>query len=134
MSEDRKSIITSHPGATTGGLGAVLTTIVPAIIQNQDSLWRPVLYALAPIVSAIIAYLMGWFISRYGFESSAEAELRKSLNRDLKNIDNQLKNKDLLTDELERELLHDRHITVRQLVNIGKTVKVKVASKVEPSS
>ena len=131
MSEDKKNILTSHPGVTTGGLGAVLTTLVPALIENQESLWRPVLYAFAPLLSAAITYFMSWFISRYGFESSAQAELRKNLNRDLANIDEQLASPHI-SDKFREELIADREFTVRQIVNIGKTIKVAPADQLSP--
>lgn len=126
MSEDKKSILSSHPGVTTGGLGAVLTTLVPALIEDQQSLWRPVLYAFAPLLSAAITYFISWFISRYGFESPAQAEYRKNLNRDLINIDAQLASPHI-TDKFKEELIADREVTVRQLVNIGKAIKVAPA-------
>ena len=128
MSEEKKNIIASHPGLTTGGLGAVITTLVPALVPDQDSLWRPVLYAAAPLVSAAITYFMAWFVSRHGLETPAEASYRNSLNRDLKSIDEQLSSGHL-TESLRAELLADRAVTVRQLVNIGKSVKVLPASE-----
>lgn len=129
MSEDKKSPIATHTGLTTGGLGALLTTIVPALIPDKDSLWRPVLYAAAPILSAGIAYLVAWFVSRHGFESPAEASLRNSLERDLKSIDTQLNNKHM-TKQLKDKLLIDREKTVLQIVNIGKKIQVSSVSTV----
>lgn len=128
MSEEKKNLLSSHPGVATGGLGAVLSTIVPAIIEDQNSLWRPVLYAVAPLLSAIITYFMAWLVSRHGLETPAEAALRNSLNRDLKNIDEQLKSSHL-TKKFRNELLADRETTVRQLVNIGKTIQVLPANE-----
>ncbi|WP_156311594.1 hypothetical protein [Pantoea sp. CFSAN033090] len=133
MSEDKKNLLSSHPGLTTGGLGAVITTLVPALVPDQNSLWRPVLYAAAPLVSAAITYFMAWFVSRHGLETPAEASYRNSLNRDLKSIDEQLKSPHL-TDELRQELLADRALTVRQLVNIGKSIKVLPATEEPPKS
>lgn len=123
MSGDKKNILSSHPGAATGGMGAVLTTLVPALVENHESLWRPVLYACAPLLSAGITYFMSWFISRYGFESPIQAELRKDLKRDLDSIDEQLESPHI-SDKFKQELIADREVTVRQLVNLGKTIKV----------
>jgi hypothetical protein len=128
VSEEKKNLISSHPGLTTGGLGAVITTLVPALVPDQNSLWRPVLYAAAPLVSAAITYFMAWFVSRHGLETPAEAALRNSLKRDLKSIDEQLKSPNL-TESLREELMTDRALTVRQLVNIGKSVKVVPATE-----
>lgn len=123
MSDNKKSKLTTHTCLTTGGLGALLTTIVPALIPDEDSLWRPVLYATAPIVSAGVAYLIAWFASRHGLESPAEAALRNSLERDLRNIDKQLNNKHI-TSQLKDKLLREREKTVLKIVNIGKNIQV----------
>lgn len=127
MSESKKSILTTNNGITTGGLGAVLTTLVPALLPEQNDPWRPFLYALAPLISAIFTYIMSWVVSRHGLESPAEAALRNRLNRDLKAIDKQLASSHL-SDAFRNELLSDREKTVRGLVNIGKTVIVTPAS------
>ncbi|MER1978330.1 hypothetical protein [Pseudocitrobacter faecalis] len=122
MSDDKKSIISNNSGLTTGGLGAVLTTLVPLIAPDINSEWRPFLYALAPLVSATLTYLMVYIINRHGLESPAEAALRNRLERDLKGIDEQLKSPHL-SDGFRAELIADRESTVRKLVNIGKTVQ-----------
>lgn len=125
MSEEKKSFLTAKNGAATGGLGALLTTVVPVILPEATDPWRPVLYAFAPILSAFITYLANYVISRHGLETPAEASLRNRYERDLKNIDRQLDAPtDRLTPEFRAELLKDREATVRQLVNIGKTVQV----------
>lgn len=90
MNDDKKSILTNSSGITTGGLGAVLTTLVPLAAPETDSVWRPFLYALAPLISAFVTYFMVWVINRHGLESPAEASLRNRLERDLKGIDKQL--------------------------------------------
>lgn len=123
MSEEKKSFISGRNGAAAGGLGALLTTLVPAILPDANDPWRPTLYALAPILSALITYLLNWVINRHGLETPAEASLRNRYERDLKNIDKQLKSENL-SEAFRAELLKDRETTVRQLVNIGKTVQV----------
>ena len=123
MSEGKKSLLTTSNGITTGGIGALLTTLVPVIIPDAENKWRPALYAMAPIVSSIITYLMSWVVSRFGFESPAEAALRTRFERDIKSIEKQLGSKHL-TPEFRCELMQDREKTVRQLVNIGKKVRV----------
>jgi len=127
MSDDKKSILTTNSGLTTGGLGAVLTTLVPLLAPDTNSEWRPFLYALAPLVSASLTYLMVYVINRHGLESPAEAALRNRLQRDLKEIEEQLKSP-LLSEEFKVELIRDRECTVRQIVNIGKTVQVASTS------
>ncbi|MHA6305717.1 hypothetical protein ACX3SV_01190 [Hafnia paralvei] len=128
MSNEKKSLLNTNNGVTTGGLGAVLTTLVPAFIPDQSSTWRPVCYALAPIISAMVTYGMAWVISRHGLESPAEAALRNKLERSIKNIDKQLNN-DNNSPEFKKELLRDREETVRALVNIGKTYAVEETAK-----
>ncbi|WP_068871464.1 hypothetical protein [Edwardsiella tarda] len=66
---------------------------------------------------------MVYVINRYGVESPAEAAVRNRLERDLKEIDKQLKSPHL-SDKLKKELIDDRDSTVRKLVNIGKTMEV----------
>lgn len=127
MSEEKKSFLTAKNGAATGGLGALLTTLVPAILPEANDPWRPVLYAFAPILSAILTYFLNWVINRHGLETPAEASLRNRYERDLRNIDKQLKSEHL-SREFQSDLLRDREMTVRQLVNIGKTVQVIDAS------
>lgn len=128
MSEENKSFISSSKNvATAGGLGALLTTLVPAILPDVNDPWRPVLYALAPILSSVITYLLNWVINRHGLETPAEASLRNRYMRDLKSIDKQLLSEHL-SEDFRQELLQDREATVRQLVNIGKTVQVTSAS------
>lgn len=126
MSDEKKKSIAGHTEITTGGLGAVLTTLVPLIAPDTNSELRPVLYALAPLISAMITYFMVWVINRHGLESPAEAALRNRLQRDIKEIDEQLKNKHL-TPSLEKQLLKERELTVIKLVNIGKTLEVRQA-------
>lgn len=128
MSEEKKSFISGRNGAAAGGLGAVLTTLVPAILPDANDPWRPTLYALAPILSAFITYLLNWVINRHGLETPAEASARNRYQRDLKGIDQQLKSENI-SESFRSELLRDREITVRQLVNIGKTVKVVDATE-----
>ncbi|HFK5809120.1 TPA: hypothetical protein ACG0L8_004104 [Enterobacter bugandensis] len=128
MSEPKKGILTTSNGITTGGLGAALTTLVPALLPDPADTWRPFLYALAPIFSAIITYFMAWVVSRHGLESPAEAALRSRLLRDLKGIDEQLSSPHL-SEAFRAELLSDREQTVRGLVNIGKTVIVTPVTK-----
>lgn len=123
MNEEKKSFISGRNGAAAGGLGAVLTTLVPAILPDANDPWRPTLYALAPILSAIITYLLNWVINRHGLETPAEASARNRYQRDLRSIDKQLKSENI-SESFRAELLKDREITVRQLVNIGKTVQV----------
>ncbi|QSW37057.1 hypothetical protein KQ929_12145 [Leclercia pneumoniae] len=127
MSDDKKNLLSESKGLTTGGIGAVLTTIVPLIAPDPTSGWRPLLYALAPLVSAFLTYIMIWVINRHGLESPAEASLRNRLNRDLNLIDEQLKSSHL-TDEFRNELIKDREKTIRSLVNIGKTLSVTAAT------
>lgn len=133
MSEMKKGILSSNNGITTGGLGAVLTTLVPALVPDQNSVWRPVFYALAPIVSAVFTYIMAWVVSRHGLESPAEAALRNRLLRDLKGIDGQLLSPHL-TESLRAELISDREKTVRSLVNIGKTVIASPVTQTPPDN
>lgn len=123
MSDDKKNILSENKGLTTGGIGAVLTTIVPIIAKDPNSEWRPLLYALAPLVSAFMTYIMIWVINRHGLESPAEAALRNRLKRDLNNIDKQLKSPHL-SETFKQELITDREKTVRDMVNIGKTLRV----------
>lgn len=123
MNDDKKSILTNSSGITTGGLGAVLTTLVPLAAPETDSVWRPFLYALAPLISAFVTYFMVWVINRHGLESPAEASLRNRLERDLKGIDKQLESQHI-TEKFRQELILDREITVRKIVNIGKNVEV----------
>lgn len=123
MNDDKKSILTNSSGITTGGLGAVLTTLVPLAAPETDSVWRPFLYALAPLISAFVTYFMVWVINRHGLESPAEASLRNRLERDLKGIDKQLESQHI-TDKFRQELILDREVTVRKIVNIGKNVEV----------
>ncbi|ECT1022372.1 hypothetical protein DPO11_20365 [Salmonella enterica] len=120
---DKKSILTNGSGITTGGLGAMLTTMVPLIAPGADNEWRPFLYALAPLVSAFVTYIMVYIINRHGLESPAEAAFRNRLERDLKEIDMQLESPHV-TEKFRSELLQDREATVRKIVNIGKTVEV----------
>ncbi|MFW5407249.1 hypothetical protein B7L51_001285 [Pectobacterium brasiliense] len=127
MIEEKKPFLSAKNGAATGGLGALLTTLVPPLLPDADDPWRPALYALAPILSAIITYFMNWVINRHGLETPAEASLRNRSERDLKNIDKQLVSPHI-SPEFRVELLKDREKTVRQLVNIGKTVQVADAS------
>lgn len=126
MSDDKKNILSENKGLTTGGLGAVLTTLVPLFAPEPTSEWRPLLYALAPLASAFLTYIMVWVINRHGLESPAEAALRNSLNRDLSSIDKQLESPHL-SEEFRKELMSDREKTVRELVNIGKKLSVKPA-------
>ncbi|EMY3087149.1 hypothetical protein [Raoultella ornithinolytica] len=123
MNDDKKSILTNSSGITTGGLGAVLTTLVPLAAPETDSVWRPFLYALAPLISAFVTYFMVWVINRHGLESPAEASLRNRLERDLKGIDKQLESRHI-TEKFREELILDREATVRKIVNIGKNVEV----------
>lgn len=123
MNDDKKSILTNSSGITTGGLGAVLTTLVPLAAPETDSVWRPFLYALAPLISAFVTYFMVWVINRHGLESPAEASLRNRLERDLKGIDKQLESQHI-TEKFRQELILDREVTVRKIVNIGKNVEV----------
>ncbi|EPR9646185.1 hypothetical protein L1C42_27615 [Klebsiella pneumoniae] len=123
MNDDKKSILTNSSGITTGGLGAVLTTLVPLAAPETDSVWRPFLYALAPLISAFVTYFMVWVINRHGLESPAEASLRNRLERDLKGIDKQLESQHI-TQKFREELILDRETTVRKIVNIGKNVEV----------
>ncbi|MBC4390466.1 hypothetical protein H8M22_06080 [Klebsiella pneumoniae] len=123
MNDDKKSILTNSSGITTGGLGAVLTTLVPLAAPETDSVWRPFLYALAPLISAFVTYFMVWVINRHGLESQAEASLRNRLERDLKGIDKQLESRHI-TEKFREELILDREATVRKIVNIGKNVEV----------
>ncbi|QNE49256.1 hypothetical protein [Klebsiella michiganensis] len=123
MNDDKKSILTNSSGITTGGLGAVLTTLVPLAAPETDSVWRPFLYALAPLISAFVTYFMVWVINRHGLESPAEASLRNRLERDLKGIDKQLESQHI-TKKFREELILDREATVRKIVNIGKNVEV----------
>ncbi|HBW4601539.1 TPA: hypothetical protein ME601_004213 [Klebsiella pneumoniae] len=123
MNDDKKSILTNSSGITTGGLGAVLTTLVPLAAPETDSVWRPFLYALAPLISAFVTYFMVWVINRHGLESPAEASLRNRLERDLKGIDKQLESQHI-TEKFREELIIDREATVRKIVNIGKNVEV----------
>ncbi|HHS3079032.1 TPA: hypothetical protein ACTEQ5_002963 [Klebsiella michiganensis] len=123
MNDDKKSILTNSSGITTGGLGAVLTTLVPLAAPETDSVWRPFLYALAPLISAFVTYFMVWVINRHGLESPAEASLRNRLERDLKGIDKQLESQHI-TEKFREELILDREATVRKIVNIGKNVEV----------
>ncbi|HBR4257298.1 TPA: hypothetical protein L9U77_005065 [Klebsiella pneumoniae] len=123
MNDDKKSILTNSSGITTGGLGAVLTTLVPLAAPETDSVWRPFLYALAPLISAFVTYFMVWVINRHGLESPAEASLRNRLERDLKGIDKQLESQHI-TEKFRKELILDREVTVRKIVNIGKNVEV----------
>ncbi|PBI78948.1 hypothetical protein A9993_04070 [Rahnella victoriana] len=132
MSEDSKSLLKPSNGIATGGLGAVLTLFVPAILPDPENVWRPALYALAPLISAAITYPITWLISRHGFESPAEATLRNKYSRDLKSINKQLKDP-LITENLRLALLEEREKTVLQLVNIGKTVKVSTPQDISPS-
>ncbi|WMY72753.1 hypothetical protein RHD99_14870 [Buttiauxella selenatireducens] len=128
MTEEKKSFLNGKSGAATGGLGALLTTLVPAILPDANDPWRPALYALAPLLSAIITYFANWVINRHGLETPAEAALRNRYERDLKNIDKQLDGPaDRISEDFRKELLKDREITIRQLVNIGKTVQVSEA-------
>lgn len=129
MSDDKKNILNENKGLTTGGIGAVLSTVVPIIAKDPNSEWRPLLYALAPLVSALITYIMIWVINRHGLESPAEAALRNRLKRDLKNIDEQLKSPHL-SEAFKQELISDREKTVRDMVNIGKTLHVTTQSPV----
>ncbi|QWU34877.1 hypothetical protein KQJ82_18995 [Serratia ureilytica] len=128
MSDKKQSVISGRNGAATGGLGAVLTTLVPAILPDANDPWRPTLYALAPIISAIITYLLNWVINRHGLETPAEASARNRYQRDLKSIDKQLKSEHI-SESFRSELMKDREITVRQLVNIGKTMQVVEATE-----
>lgn len=123
MNDDKKSILTNSSGITTGGLGAVLTTLVPLAAPETDSVWRPFLYALAPLISAFVTYFMVWVINRHGLESPAEASLRNRLERDLKGIDKQLESRHI-TEKFREGLILDREATVRKIVNIGKNVEV----------
>lgn len=123
MSGDKKSILSSNSGLTTGGIGAVLTTLVPLLAPDPNSEWRAFLYALAPLVSAMLTYIMLYVINRHGLESPAEAALRNRLERDLKGIDEQLKSPHL-SERFKAELIADREETVRKIVNIGKSVEV----------
>ncbi|WP_406671515.1 hypothetical protein [Raoultella terrigena] len=123
MNDDKKSILTNSSGITTGGLGAVLTTLVPLAAPETDSVWRPFLYALAPLISAFVTYFMVWVINRHGLESPAEASLRNRLERDLKGIDKQLESQHI-TEKFREELILDREATVRKIVNIGKNIEV----------
>ncbi|HBR5187812.1 hypothetical protein AAHU29_06145 [Klebsiella pneumoniae] len=123
MNDDKKSILTNSSGITTGGLGAVLTTLVPLAAPETDSVWRPFLYALAPLISAFVTYFMVWVINRHGLEFPAEASLRNRLERDLKGIDKQLESQHI-TEKFRQELILDREVTVRKIVNIGKNVEV----------
>lgn len=123
MSGDKKSILSSNSGLTTGGIGAVLTTLVPLLAPDSNSEWRPFLYALAPLVSAMLTYIMLYVINRHGLESPAEAALRNRLERDLKGIDEQLESPHL-SEKFRAELIADREETVRKIVNIGKNVEV----------
>ncbi|HFN0468079.1 TPA: hypothetical protein ACHB00_000319 [Klebsiella pneumoniae] len=123
MNDDKKSILANSSGITTGGLGAVLTTLVPLAAPETDSVWRPFLYALAPLISAFVTYFMVWVINRHGLESPAEASLRNRLERDLKGIDKQLESQHI-TEKFRQELILDREVTVRKIVNIGKNVEV----------
>lgn len=123
MNEDKKSVLTNSSGITTGGLGAVLTTLVPLAAPETDSVWRPFLYALAPLISAFVTYFMVWVINRHGLESPAEASLRNRLERDLKGIDKQLESQHI-TEKFREELILDREATVRKIVNIGKNIEV----------
>ncbi|HGU6745221.1 TPA: hypothetical protein ACNAFN_002560, partial [Klebsiella quasipneumoniae] len=102
---------------------AVLTTLVPLAAPETDSVWRPFLYALAPLISAFVTYFMVWVINRHGLESPAEASLRNRLERDLKGIDKQLESQHI-TEKFRQELILDREVTVRKIVNIGKNVEV----------
>jgi len=130
MSDDKKNILSTNSGLTTGGLGAVLTTLVPLIAPEQNSEWRPFLYALAPLVSAAMTYIMLYVINRHGLESPAEAALRNRLERDLKGIDEQLKSPHV-SETFRAELIKDREETVRKIVNIGKNVEVLPSSTVK---
>ncbi|EBS5194727.1 hypothetical protein DRD52_13110 [Salmonella enterica subsp. enterica serovar Kentucky] len=130
MSDDKKSILSTNSGLTTGGIGAVLTTLVPLIAPDSNSEWRPFLYALAPIVSAGLTYIMLYVINRHGLESPAEAAIRNRLERDLKGIDEQLKSQHL-SEQFRAELIEDREKTVRKIVNIGKTVEVLPSNSVK---
>lgn len=130
MSDDKKSILSTNSGLTTGGIGAVLTTLVPLISPDSNSEWRPFLYALAPIVSAGLTYIMLYVINRHGLESPAEAAIRNRLERDLKGIDEQLKSQHL-SEQFRAELIEDREKTVRKIVNIGKTVEVLPSNSVK---
>ncbi|EBW6088144.1 hypothetical protein A4L73_25735 [Salmonella enterica subsp. enterica serovar Enteritidis] len=123
MSDDKQNLLNSNKGLTTGGIGAVLTTLVPLIAPDPNDQLRPFLYASAPLISAFITYLMVWVINRHGLESPAEASFRNSLQRDLKGIEKQLKSPHL-TDDFRNELIRDKENTIRKLVNIGKTISV----------
>lgn len=131
MSEEKKNILSENKGLTTGGLGAVLTTLVPLFAPEPTSEWRPLLYALAPLVSAFLTYVMVWVINRHGLESPAEAALRNRLNRDLKSIEKQLDSPHL-TEKFRKELIRDHESTVRELVNIGKRTSVSSVPKNTP--
>lgn len=126
MSEDKKNLLSESKGLTTGGIGAVLTTIVPLIIADPTSTWRPVLYALAPLVSAFLTYIMIWVINRHGLESPAEASLRNRLTRDLDFINEQLSSTDL-SEDFRKELIRDKEKTIRSIGNIGKSISVTSA-------
>lgn len=130
MSDEKKPLSTKNKVVTTGGLGAVLTTLVPAIISDPTNPWRPVLYALAPILSAALIYIGSWLINRHGLESPAEAALRNSLEREIKEIDKELESTNI-SPALRKKLLTERESAVLQKVSIGRKFKVSAAHKVE---
>ncbi|EPY4496970.1 TPA: hypothetical protein ACTW3A_001586 [Klebsiella quasipneumoniae subsp. quasipneumoniae] len=119
MAEQTKSLSAKSSAVTTGGVGALLSVVVGALIPDPNDPWRSVAYAGVPIAAAAITYFMSWVISRHGLESPEDAMKRSKCLRDLKTIDKQLKFNEY-SEDFRAQLIKDRERTVSILVNIGK--------------
>lgn len=127
MSSPSKSLSTGKSALSTGGWGAILSVIVPAIFPDSESVWRTVAYACVPGLAAILTYIMNWAISRHGLESPEDAAKRAKCKRDLKEIEAQLSSTNI-TPALEQKLLAAKERTVEILVGIGSSNLLDVAA------
>lgn len=118
MSSASKTLSTGKSALSTGGWGAILSVVVPAIFPDSNSVWRTVAYACVPGLAAILTYVMNWAISRHGLESPEDAAKRAKCKRDLKEIEAQLSASNI-TPALEQKLLAAKERTVELLVSIG---------------
>lgn len=120
LANKKKTVSTKQSLTATGAIGTFFSTMVPALISNEQ--WQTVSYAAVPIIASLIVYFGSKFINtRESLENSA---LRANLNRDLKFIDKQLKNKNI-TEALKKELEDDRHIVIMSLGRIGRGLNAK---------